>query len=48
MLEAPLEKRFTISVRGNVFVILFFNSCDFHESRQHFITSLMLVLNFAF
>ena len=23
-------------------------SCDFHEGRQHFITLLMLVLNFAF
>ena len=24
-----------------------FYSCDFHEGRQHFITLLMLVLNFA-
>ena len=30
------------------FCSLTFYSCDFHEGRQHFITLLMLVLNFAF
>ena len=34
--------------RGHNFILYLIYSSDFHEGRQHFITLLMLVLDFAF
>ena len=37
----------TLEKRAVIYNFILY-SCDFHEGRQHFITLLMLVLNFAF
>ena len=38
----------TLEKRAIIYNYSLTYSCDFHEGRQHFITLLLLVLNFAF